>query len=112
VMNQPVDVKVNPEGTVAVVSIPVAGNGSDGPSNAALEALREDIVPATVGSLADTEIAVTGMTAQTRDFDSQMNTTAPLVFAFVLLLAFLLMLVTFRSLVIAVKALCLVSGHR
>ena len=107
VMNQPVDVKVNPEGTVAVVSIPVAGNGSDGPSNAALEALREDIVPATVGSLADTEIAVTGMTAQTRDFDSQMNTTAPLVFAFVLLLAFLLMLVTFRSLVIAVKALLL-----
>jgi uncharacterized membrane protein YdfJ with MMPL/SSD domain len=106
-MNQPVDVKVNPEGTVAVVSIPVAGNGSDGPSNAALEALREDIVPATVGSLADTEIAVTGMTAQTRDFDSQMNTTAPLVFAFVLLLAFLLMLVTFRSLVIAVKALLL-----
>jgi uncharacterized membrane protein YdfJ with MMPL/SSD domain len=72
-----------------------------------LEALREDIVPATVGSLADTEIAVTGMTAQTRDFDSQMNTTAPLVFAFVLLLAFLLMLVTFRSLVIAVKALLL-----
>ena len=107
VMNQPVDVSVNPEGTVAVVSIPVAGNGSDGPSNAALDALRDDIVPATVGSLDDTEVAVTGMTAQTRDFDAQMNTTAPLVFAFVLLLAFLLMLVTFRSLVIAIKAVLL-----
>ena len=107
VMNQPVDVSVNPEGTVAVVSIPVAGNGSDGPSNAALDALRDDIVPATVGSLSDTEVAVTGMTAQTRDFDAQMNTTAPLVFAFVLLLAFLLMLVTFRSLVIAIKAVLL-----
>jgi uncharacterized membrane protein YdfJ with MMPL/SSD domain len=107
VMNQPVDVSVNPEGTVAVVSIPVAGNGSDGPSNAAPDALREDIVPATVGSLSDTEVAVTGMTAETRDFDAQMNTTAPLVFAFVLLLAFLLMLVTFRSLVIAIKAVLL-----
>ena len=107
VMNQPVDVSVNPERTVAVVSIPVAGNGSDGPSNAALDALRDDIVPATVGSLDDAEVAVTGMTAQTRDFDAQMNTTAPLVFAFVLLLAFLLMLVTFRSLVIAVKAVLL-----
>jgi uncharacterized membrane protein YdfJ with MMPL/SSD domain len=107
VMNQPVDVSVNPEGTVAVVSIPIEGNGSDGPSNAALDALRDDIVPATVGSLADTEVAVTGMTAQTRDFDAQMNTTAPLVFGFVLLLAFLLMLVTFRSLVIAVKAVLL-----
>ena len=107
VMNEPVDVSVNPEGTVAVVAIPVAGNGSDGPSNAALDALRDDIVPATVGSLDGTEVAVTGMTAQTRDFDGQMNTTAPLVIAFVLLLAFVLMLVTFRSLVIAVKAVLL-----
>ena len=47
------------------------------------------------------------MTAQTRDFDAQMSTTAPLVFGFVLLLAFLLMLVTFRSLVIAIKAVLL-----
>ena len=107
VMNQPVDVSVNPQGTVAVVSIPVNGDGSDEPSNAALDALRDDIVPATVGSLADTEVAVTGMTAQARDFDGQMNTTAPLVFAFVLLLAFVLMLVTFRSLVIAIKAVLL-----
>ncbi|MGZ5401049.1 MAG: MMPL family transporter, partial [Nocardioides sp.] len=107
VMNQPVDVSVNPEGTVAVVSVPVAGNGSDAPSNAALDALRDKIVPATVGSLDGTEVAVTGMTAQTRDFDSQMSTTAPLVFAFVLWLAFVLMLVTFRSLVIAIKAVLL-----
>lgn len=107
VMNQPVAVSVNPAGTVAVVSIPVAGNGSDGPSNAALDALRDDIVPATVGSLDGAEVAVTGMTAQTRDFDGQMSSTAPLVFTFVLLLAFVLMLVTFRSLVIAVKAVLL-----
>jgi uncharacterized membrane protein YdfJ with MMPL/SSD domain len=107
VMDQPVDVNINPEGTVAVVSIPVSGNGSNGPSNEALDALRDDIVPATVGSLEDGEVAVTGMTAQTRDFDGQMATTAPLVFAFVLLLAFVLMLVTFRSLVIAVKAVLL-----
>jgi uncharacterized membrane protein YdfJ with MMPL/SSD domain len=107
VMNQPVSVSINPDRTVAVVSIPVAGNGSDGPSNAALDALREDIVPSTVGSLGGAEVAVTGMTAQTRDFDDQMRTIAPLVFGFVLLLAMLLMLVTFRSMVIAVKAVLL-----
>jgi putative drug exporter of the RND superfamily len=107
VMNHPVNVSINPDRTVAVVSIPVAGDGSDGPSNAALDALREDLVPATVGSLAGAEAAVTGMTAQTRDFDDQMRTMAPLVFGFVLLLAMLLMLVTFRSLVIAVKAVLL-----
>jgi uncharacterized membrane protein YdfJ with MMPL/SSD domain len=107
VMNHPVNVSINPDRTVAVISIPVAGDGSDGPSNAALDALREDLVPATVGSLAGAEAAVTGMTAQTRDFDDQMRTMAPLVFGFVLLLAMLLMLVTFRSLVIAVKAVLL-----
>ena len=66
VMNQPVDVSINPERTVAVVSIPVVGNGSDGPSSAALDMLRDDIVPATVGSLDDADVAVTGMTAKTR----------------------------------------------
>ena len=107
VMNQPVQVSTNPAGTVAIVSIPVAGDGSNGPSVAALDALRDDIVPATVGTLPGAEVGVTGTTAQTRDFDAQMNAVAPLVFGFVLLLAFALMLVTFRSLVIAVKAVLL-----
>jgi RND superfamily putative drug exporter len=107
VMNQPVQVSTNPAGTVAVVSIPVAGDGSNGPSVAALDALRDDIVPATVGTLRGAEVGVTGTTAQTTDFDAQMNAVAPLVFGFVLLLAFALMLVTFRSLVIAVKAVLL-----
>ena len=47
------------------------------------------------------------MTAETRDFDALMNAKAPLVFGFVLLLAFLLMLLTFRSLVIALKTVML-----
>ena len=50
-MSQPIDASINPQQTVAVVSIPVAGNGSNGPSNDALDALRDEIVPATVGAL-------------------------------------------------------------
>jgi RND superfamily putative drug exporter len=107
VMNPPVDVATNPAATVAVVSIPVAGDGSNGPSLAALDSLRDDIVPATVGALSDAEVNVTGMTAQTRDFDEQMARVAPLVFGFVLILALVLMLLTFRSVVIAVKAVLL-----
>jgi uncharacterized membrane protein YdfJ with MMPL/SSD domain len=107
VMSQPVDVSINPQQTVAIVSIPVAGNGSDGPSNEALAALREEIVPATVGALPDVEVGVTGMTAETQDFDVLMNSKTPLVFGFVLVLAFLLMLLTFRSLVIALKTVLL-----
>jgi uncharacterized membrane protein YdfJ with MMPL/SSD domain len=106
-MSEPIDVTINPQQTVAIVSIPVAGNGSDGPSNDALDALRNEIVPATVGALPDAEVGVTGMTAETRDFDVLMRSKAPLVFGFVLLLAFLLMLLTFRSLVIALKTVLL-----
>ena len=47
------------------------------------------------------------MTAGTHDFNEQMRSHAPMVFAFVLALCFLLLLVTFRSLVIAIKAVLL-----
>jgi RND superfamily putative drug exporter len=52
-------------------------------------------------------VAVTGETAGTHDFNETMKQHAPLVFAFVLGLAFLLLLVTFRSLVIAFATIVL-----
>jgi RND superfamily putative drug exporter len=107
VLNEPIDVDVNPAKTVATISIPVDGDGIDSTSNAALTALRDEILPATLGKLPQAEVAVTGMTAQSRDFNDQMKTVAPRVFGFVLLFAFLLMLVTFRSVVIAAKAIVL-----
>jgi uncharacterized membrane protein YdfJ with MMPL/SSD domain len=107
VMNEPIDVDVNAAKTVAVMNIPVEGDGTDATSNQALTALRDEIIPPTVGTLSGAEVAVTGTTAQQKDFTDQMRTAAPLVFGFVLLFAFLLMLVTFRSLVLAAKAIVL-----
>jgi uncharacterized membrane protein YdfJ with MMPL/SSD domain len=107
VMNEPIYVDVNPAKTVANISIPVKGDGTDSTSNAALAALRGEIIPVTLGTLPSVEVGVTGMTAQSKDFNEQMKTVAPRVFAFVLLFAFLLMLVTFRSIVIAAKAIVL-----
>jgi uncharacterized membrane protein YdfJ with MMPL/SSD domain len=107
VMNEPIDVDVNAAKTVAVINIPVEGDGTDAPSNEALAALREEIIPPTLGSLADAEVAVTGITAQAKDFDEQMATAAPMVFGFVLLFAFVLMLVSFRSIVIPAKTVLL-----
>ncbi|MGZ8707897.1 MAG: MMPL family transporter [Gaiellaceae bacterium] len=107
VMNEPIDVDVNAAKTVANINIPVEGDGTDSTSNQALAVLREEIVPPTVGTLADAEVGVTGMTAQTKDFADQMRTVAPLVFGFVLLFAFILMLVSFRSIVIAGKTIVL-----
>ncbi len=106
-MHEPIAVDVNEAGTIATVAIPVDGKGMDAASEAALATLREDIVPATVGALPGAEVGVTGATAQSKDFNDKLGSVAPLVFGFVLLLAFGIMLVAFRSLVIAVKAILL-----
>jgi uncharacterized membrane protein YdfJ with MMPL/SSD domain len=107
VMNEPIDVDINSAKTVANINIPVEGDGTDSTSNQALAALRGEIIPPTVGTLAGAEVGVTGTTAQAKDFADQMRTVAPLVFVFVLLFAFLLMLITFRSIVIAAKTIVL-----
>jgi len=106
-MQEPILVDVNEDNTVANVAIPVAGNGNDDTSNAALAALRNRLIPETLGSLAGVEVAVGGFTAGSKDYNDAMKSAAPLVFAFVLTFAFLLLLLAFRSLVIAAKAILL-----
>jgi uncharacterized membrane protein YdfJ with MMPL/SSD domain len=106
--SNPTTVDVNPDRTVAVVSLPIAvGKGTDAKSNAALAALRTRLVPDTVGKVGGVSANVSGLTAQSKDFNDQLSARAPLVFAFVLAVAFLVLLVTFRSIVIPVKAIVL-----
>ena len=50
---------------------------------------------------------MTGVTAGSKDFIDVMTSRAPIVFAFVLGLAFILLLVTFRSIVVPIKAIVL-----
>jgi uncharacterized membrane protein YdfJ with MMPL/SSD domain len=106
-MQEPITVDVNRDATVANVTIPIAGTGTDEASVAALDVLRQDIVPATVGALPATEAGVTGLSAQWKDSTDKMTSKLPFVVAFVLLFAFGLMLVAFRSLVVAAKAIAL-----
>jgi uncharacterized membrane protein YdfJ with MMPL/SSD domain len=106
-MKNPVEIEVSQDSTVARVFIPLAGKGTDATSQAALATLREDIVPATVGQLDGVEYAVGGVTAQDKDWEAKMVTTAPLVFGFVLIFAFIILLVSFRSIVVALKAILL-----
>ena len=63
--------------------------------------------PQTVGQVDGVEYAVTGMTAADADWSAGMKKSVPLVFGFVLLFAFLLMLASFRSIVVALKAIVL-----
>jgi uncharacterized membrane protein YdfJ with MMPL/SSD domain len=109
IMYEPIEVDVNQAGTVALVSIPIAGNGNNSASNDALDALRDDIVPSTVGALPDAETGVGGITAESRDFNTQFKRRTPIVFTFVFALTFVLLLLAFRSIVIPIKAIVLNS---
>jgi RND superfamily putative drug exporter len=102
-----IDVEVNPSHTVARMDIPLVGEGTDGESMAALDKLRNEILPATIGKVDGADYAVTGLTAISADQNSLLKRKAPIVFGFVLVFAFLLLLVTFRSIVIALKAILL-----
>ncbi len=95
------------DGTVAEIDIPSKGSGTDAASAAALDEVRNQIVPATVGQVDATTVNVSGDAAQSQDSRDQSNSRLPLIFAFVFGLAFLLLLVTFRSIVIPIKAIIL-----
>ena len=102
-----IETDVNSSRTAETITVPLAGNGSDAASEFGVKTLREEIVPATLGELDDVDFGVTGGTAIDMDGRSAMKRSAPVVFAFVLFFAFALLLVSFRSLVIAAKAVIL-----
>jgi len=95
------------DGTVALLSIPTKGSGNDEVSTAALGVVRDQIIPDTIGKVDGATVAVSGSAAQSKDFRDLVSDRLPLIFGFVFSLAFLLMLFTFRSIVIPIKAILL-----
>ena len=106
-LHVPVHLDVDASHTVARIEVPTAGNGVDATSYKALDELRNSVLPSTIGTVPDTEWAVTGNTAASKDANTEMKKSVPFVFGFVLLVAFLLLLASFRSVVIAAKAVLL-----
>jgi uncharacterized membrane protein YdfJ with MMPL/SSD domain len=104
---RPVTVETNPRHDLAIVSLPMAGDGTDKRSEAALANLRDFVLPQTLARVPGVRTDVTGMTAGSKDFNDTIKSHLPIVFAFVLGLAFILLLVTFRSIVIPIKAILL-----
>jgi uncharacterized membrane protein YdfJ with MMPL/SSD domain len=102
---QPIEVDLNKSRTVAHIQVPLIGAGQDKTSMDALATLRSRVLPESIGQVPGATYAVTGETAGTHDFNTQIKHHFPLVFAFVLGLAFLLLLVTFRSLVIPLTSI-------
>jgi RND superfamily putative drug exporter len=95
------------DGSVALISIPSEGSGNDATSTAALNEVRDEIIPATVGAVDGATVNVSGSAAQSKDFRDLVSERLPLIFGFVFSLAFLLLLFTFRSIVIPIKAILL-----
>jgi putative drug exporter of the RND superfamily len=106
-IREPITTAAFGDGHVVVVSVPLAGNVSDAASNSALITLRDHVLPATLGKVPGISYAVGGNTASSFDVNHQLGATAPLVFAIVAALAFVLLMITFRSLAISALSILL-----
>ena len=96
-IREPVTAQPAADGKALIVSVPLAGNGTDPTSNAALLTLRNQALPATLGRAGGISYAVTGPTASSYDNIRQIDVAILLVFAVVAVLAFGVLLVAFRS---------------
>ena len=101
------DVTYSKDGTVAKIDVATPGTGNDAPVRNAMNEIRNEIIPATMGGIGGTSVNVTGDAAGSADFRDQLNSRLPLIFAFVFGLTFIIFLVTFRSIVIPIKAILL-----
>jgi len=96
----------NDAGDTAVLFIPINGDSGEQRAIDAVNKLRNDLVPAAFED-SSANALVTGSTGANIDFRENIIFRTPFVLAFVLGLAFIILLLTFRSLVIAVTAIFL-----
>jgi RND superfamily putative drug exporter len=94
-------------GRALEVDVPLAGNGTDTTSDNALLTLRNQILPDTLGKVPGVSYAVTGDTASLYDIIHQEDASLPMVFGFVAVLAFVLLLIAFRSVTVPLVSIAL-----
>ncbi|WP_458085700.1 MMPL family transporter [Streptomyces malaysiensis] len=101
-----VDVETHRTEGVARIEVPLAGDGQDTTSRRALDTLRDDLAPRILGPVSD-QVYVSGELASNRDFNDQLKTDIAPVFLFIAAVTFVLMLLCFRSLPIAIVSILL-----
>jgi len=97
-------VQVNDAGDLALISITVAGEAAADVAEMATRAVRDEYVPDAFGAV-DARVYATGGPAFNVDFYDITNRFAPIVFAIVLGLSFVLLTLVFRSIVVPIKAI-------
>jgi RND superfamily putative drug exporter len=103
----PVDIRVHDAQNVALVSVPLVGGSDMDRAVKSLDELRDEVRPATLGKVAGVQAPITGQVAGNHDFNDQLLGSVVPVFAFVIVFAFLLMLLSFRSLTVAITSIVL-----
>ncbi len=97
----------SPDGKTATVDLPLTFGPEDPRAAESLAQLRDHLLPVTFGQLTGVQTAVTGDVAGSADFTARMVSRLPFVIAFVLALTFMVLLLAFRSVVIASTAIAL-----
>ena len=92
------------DGSLAVININLEADPDSQVSRDAITKLRDTIVPQSFSGTS-AKVYVSGDPAFNYDFRSLVSTWTPIVFAFVLLLSFILLTLAFRSIVVPIKAI-------
>lgn len=103
----PVDMVTHDAENIAVIDVPLVGGSDQSRAVKSLDLLRDQVRPDTLGKVDGVEAPITGQVAGSKDFNDQIVGAVVPVFAFVVVFAFLLMLLCFRSLTIAVTSIVL-----
>ncbi len=101
----PSTVQINQSGDLALISAPLNLDAESEAAVAAIKNLRDNTIPQAFSSSADTSVYVSGGPAFNTDYFHIVDSSTPTVFGFVLGLSFVLLLLAFRSIVIAAKAI-------
>ena len=100
----PSRVVTNPDGDLALLSVPPTVDPMGDEALAAVRELRSDLIPQSFSGV-EAEVLVTGETAWHVDFFDEIKRYMPIALTVVLGLTFVLLMVVFRSLVIPMKAI-------
>ena len=102
----PGELRSSPDGDIGLLRAPVRGDSAGDEAVAAVRQLRSETIP-DVFADTDAKVYVGGDTAENIDYFDSVSDPAPIVFAFVLGLTFVLLTVVFRSVVIAATSVVL-----
>ncbi|MFG2465881.1 MMPL family transporter [Streptomyces canus] len=103
----PVEIKLHDAQNLAFVYVPLVGGSDFDKAGQSLDTLRDEVRPATLGKVDGVEAPITGQVAGSKDFNDQLTGAVVPVFAFVVVFAFVLMLLSFRSLTVAITSIVL-----